>query len=69
MTMKPTIEEYNACRGRMNERVLNRDNKVTPEWLFEAFAIANLVGGPIVIPHFRRAVEFWDDLTSNETNL
>jgi hypothetical protein len=26
------------------------------------FAIANIVGGTIVIPHFRRAVEFWDKL-------
>ena len=30
--------------------------------LFEVFAIANLVGGSIVIPHTRRAVEFWDEL-------
>lgn len=30
--------------------------------IFEVFAIANLVGGTIVIPHTRRAVEFWDEL-------
>ncbi len=30
--------------------------------LFEVLGIANLVGGTIVIPHTRRAVEFWDDL-------
>jgi hypothetical protein len=24
--------------------------------------IANLVGGSIVIPHYRRAVEYWDEL-------
>ncbi|MVN20139.1 carboxymuconolactone decarboxylase family protein [Mucilaginibacter arboris] len=28
----------------------------------EIFMIANLVGGSIVIPHYRRAVEFWDEL-------
>lgn len=33
----------------------------TPE-LFEIFAVANLVGGTIVIPHTRRAVEFWEAL-------
>lgn len=35
---------------------------VTEQEIFEVFAIANLVGGTIVIPHLRRAVEFWDDL-------
>jgi len=30
--------------------------------LFEIFAIANLVGGSIVIPHTRRALEFWDEM-------
>jgi len=30
--------------------------------IFEVFAIANLVGGTIVIPHTRRAIEFWEDL-------
>jgi hypothetical protein len=30
--------------------------------LFEILAIGNLVGGTIVIPHTRRAVEFWDEL-------
>ncbi len=35
---------------------------VTTAELFEIFAIANLVGGTIVIPHTRRALEFWDEL-------
>jgi AhpD family alkylhydroperoxidase len=39
-----------------------RELGVTSDELFEVFAIANLVGGTIVIPHFRRAVEFWDAL-------
>lgn len=34
----------------------------TPE-IAEVFGIANLVGGTIVIPHTRRALEFWDALT------
>ncbi len=35
---------------------------VNTEELFEIFAIANLVGGTIVIPHTRRALEFWEAL-------
>lgn len=38
---------------------------VTTEELFETFAIANIVGGTIVIPHLRRAVEYWDQLHSS----
>ena len=30
--------------------------------VFEAFSIANLIGGTIVIPHLRRAVEYWEEL-------
>ncbi len=33
----------------------------TPE-MFEIFAVANIVGGTIVIPHTRRAVEYWEAL-------
>ncbi len=36
---------------------------VGQEQLFEVFAIANIVGGTIVIPHLRRAVEYWGYLT------
>ncbi|MCY7409550.1 MAG: carboxymuconolactone decarboxylase family protein [Chitinophagales bacterium] len=35
---------------------------VTTEEVFEIFAVANIVGGTIVIPHFRRAVEYWEAL-------
>lgn len=35
---------------------------VTREQLFEIFSVANIVGGTIVIPHTRRAVEYWDEL-------
>ncbi len=37
----------------------------TTNELIEVFGIANLVGGSIVIPHTRRALEFWEEL--NET--
>lgn len=35
---------------------------VTTEELFEIFSVANLVGGTIVIPHTRRALEYWEEL-------
>ena len=30
--------------------------------IMEVFAVANLVGGTIVIPHTRRALEYWEAL-------
>ncbi|PKH51662.1 carboxymuconolactone decarboxylase family protein [Tenacibaculum sp. Bg11-29] len=33
---------------------------VTKEEMMETMSIATLVGGTILIPHLRRAVEFWD---------
>jgi AhpD family alkylhydroperoxidase len=39
-----------------------KENNVSEEELFEVLGIATLVGGTIVVPHMRRAVEFWDDL-------
>lgn len=107
------IEEFQAYRSKMNEKILDADNKVmkriysvdtlayqegalsvktkemlglvssmvlrcddcikyhlekcfeqgtTTEEVFEVFSIANLVGGTIVIPHTRRAVEYWEAL-------
>ena len=35
---------------------------VNNEEMYEIFAVANLVGGTIVIPHTRRALEFWEEL-------
>lgn len=35
---------------------------VTTEEIYEVFAIANLVGGSICIPHTRRAAEYWEAL-------
>lgn len=111
--MNNMVDEFNAYRQRMNEKILSADNLVvkrlynldantyadgalpsktkemlglvssmvlrcddcvkyhlekchqlgiTTEELFEIFAVANVVGGTIVIPHTRRALEFWEAL-------
>jgi AhpD family alkylhydroperoxidase len=36
------------------------EHGVNKEELMEIFAVANLVGGTIVIPHTRRALEYWE---------
>lgn len=36
---------------------------VTEEELFEIFSVGLVVGGSIVIPHLRRAVEYWELLS------
>ena len=110
------LQEFNAYRQRMNERILSQDNQVvrrffaldtqtykdgaldlkTKELLglvasmvlrcddcisyhvaqckeagvnrdefFETFSVALVVGGSIVIPHLRRAVDFLDTLESS----
>ena len=33
--------------------------------LYEIFAVANIVGGTIVVPHTRRAAEYWEALNGN----
>jgi AhpD family alkylhydroperoxidase len=38
---------------------------ITKEEMMEAMGIATLVGGTIVIPHLRRAYEFWEALENN----
>lgn len=111
--MGKLVDDFNAYRSKMNEKILASDNKVfkriysvdtlayqdgalstktkemlglvasmvlrcddcvkyhlgkcfeqevTNEEIFEVFSIANLVGGTIVIPHTRRAVEYWETL-------
>lgn len=42
---------------------------VTTEELFEVFAVADVVGGTIVIPHLRRAVEYWELLQKEDNNV
>ena len=44
-----------------------RDEGVSRDELFEAFSIATIVGGTIVIPHLRRAVEYWENITGTST--
>ena len=39
-----------------------KENNTSTEEVFEIFAVANIVGGTIVIPHTRRAVEYWEEL-------
>jgi AhpD family alkylhydroperoxidase len=107
------IEEFNDYRSKMNERILEEDNKVIKRFfnldtntyaegeldvkskemiglacsmvlrcddcikyhlgksyeagvgrkeVFEVFSIAMVISGSIVIPHLRRAVEYWEEL-------
>ena len=35
---------------------------VSTEEMYEVFAVANIVGGTIVVPHTRRAAEYWEEL-------
>lgn len=39
---------------------------VTKEEMMETMSIATLVGGTIVVPHLRRAYEFWEALENNQ---
>lgn len=115
--MPNQIEEFNAYRQKMNEKILDGDNKIikrifnldtnafaeghldvktkellglvasmvlrcddcvryhlgkchelglTKEQVMESLSIATLVGGTIVIPHLRRAHEYWDELEVNK---
>jgi AhpD family alkylhydroperoxidase len=42
--------------GKCHELKINTDE------MYEIFAVANIVGGTIVIPHTRRAAEYWEEL-------
>ncbi|MFS4467438.1 carboxymuconolactone decarboxylase family protein [Maribacter sp. 2210JD10-5] len=115
--MSDPIEEFNAYRSKMNDKLLADNNKiikrifnldtnafapgaldgktkellglvasavlrcddcvkyhlesshkegVTKEEVMETLSIATLVGGTIVIPHLRRAYEYWEALEQNE---
>lgn len=43
-----------------------REQNLSTEEVYEVFAVANIVGGTIVVPHTRRAAEFWEALQENE---
>ncbi|NKI26317.1 alkylhydroperoxidase AhpD family core domain-containing protein [Arenibacter nanhaiticus] len=111
--MSKQIEEFNAYRSKMNEKLLADNNKIikrifnldtnayaagaldvktkellglvasavlrcddcvkyhlersyeegaNKEEVMETLGIATLVGGTIVVPHLRRAYEFWEEL-------
>ncbi len=111
--MSDLVKEFNDYRSKMNEKLLNDNNKVikrifnldtntyaegaldtrtkellglvasavlrcddcikyhletcfklgvTKEEMMETMSVATLVGGTIVIPHLRRAYEFWEAL-------
>ncbi len=113
--MGKLVDEFNAYRAKMNEKILASDNKVMKriysldtltyqegalstktkemlglatsmvlrcddcvkyhlekcfdqgvqtEEISELFGVENLVGGTIVIPHTRRAVEYWEELNA-----
>lgn len=36
--------------------------QISTDEMYEVFAVANIVGGTIVIPHTRRAAEYWEAL-------
>ncbi len=38
---------------------------ITTAEMYEIFAVANIVGGTIVIPHTRRAAEYWEELVNS----
>lgn len=46
--------------GKCHEQGIN-----TTE-MYEIFAVANIVGGTIVVPHTRRAAEYWEELQSQK---
>ncbi|MEX1381934.1 carboxymuconolactone decarboxylase family protein [Lutibacter sp.] len=115
--MPNQVEEFNAYRLKMNDKILADDNKVikrifnldtnafkeghldvktkellglvssavlrcddcikyhlescykegiSKEEVMETLSIATLIGGTIVIPHLRKAYEFWEELELNE---
>jgi len=115
--MANSIEEFNAYREKMNDKLLKNDNLmikrffsldaqtykagalssstkellgliasmvlrcddcikyhlqqcykvgITRDEILETFSIALLVGGSIVIPHSRRAMEFWEELENQD---
>ena len=41
---------------------------ITKEEVMETLSIATLIGGTIVIPHLRKAYEFWEELEDSIEN-
>ena len=115
--MSNPVEEFNAYRSKMNDKILADNNKIikrifnldtnafskgaldvktkellglvastvlrcddyvkyhlessykegiSKEEVMETLSIATLIGGTIVIPHLRRAYEYWETLEDNQ---
>jgi len=45
------------------------ENGVSTEEMMEIFGVANLVGGTIVVPHTRRAIDYWEKLIAEQTQI
>lgn len=41
---------------------------ITTDEIYEVFSVANIIGGTIVIPHTRRAAEYWEELIAEGEN-
>jgi AhpD family alkylhydroperoxidase len=39
---------------------------VSTDQVYEVFSVANIVGGTIVVPHTRRAAEYWEELVKGD---
>ncbi len=116
--MGQSVKEFNEYRARMNDRLMQEDQKIlkrifnldtnafmeghlpiktkellglgnslvlrcddcvkyhlqtcfelglSKEEVLEAMGISLLIGGTIVIPHLRRAIEFWDELSGQSS--
>ena len=53
------------CDDCINYHLIQcHEQGVNTEEMMEICGVANLVGGTIVIPHTRRALEFWEELQS-----
>jgi AhpD family alkylhydroperoxidase len=44
-----------------------QENGLSTAEVYEIFAVANIVGGTIVIPHTRRAAEYWECLIAPQS--
>ncbi len=42
---------------------------LTKAEVFEVFSVSTIIGGSIVIPHLRRAVEYWELLQNQDQNV
>ena len=57
-----TVAAQNTQTAEAIPPATNTPLPTQTESVSPTFAVANIVGGTIVIPHFRRAVEYWEAL-------